>query len=416
MRIAFVTPEYITEQYFSGGLANYLHRVSKALVSLGHEVHIIVLSEIDGAEFEQDGNGSFIRRINITDDPFKRWFNRLTRYQLLETVLCLTFSFRAYQKLMQLHGRNPFDIVQFPDWNASGLVSSWLLPIPWVTRISSYRRVWYEKGGYLRSRDQRLIEWLEWAQMRLSKFIFAPSHTLKQLLAKEAGITNVQVIRSPSYLEVMTDWDHSVFAEFLEGKEYLLFFGRFEKTKGFHILAQALPSVLEKYPDCHAAFVGMDADSDLAPSMKEYARSLCQPYLDRISFFDQLPHTQLYPVIAGAKLVVLPSLIDNLPNACLESMAIGKPILGTIGASFEEMLTDGETGFLVPTNDVDALSTKIQQVWMRTDLHEIGEAAKSKMQEFSIEQTVNALLNYYRGAVGNATGSKHPEVAQDILL
>ncbi len=54
LRIAFTTPEFVTESYFSGGLANYAHRVAKALVSLGHEVHVVTFSEIDQAEFEHE--------------------------------------------------------------------------------------------------------------------------------------------------------------------------------------------------------------------------------------------------------------------------------------------------------------------------------------------------------------------------
>ncbi len=36
LRIAFVTMEYVTENYFDGGLANYLHRTTTALARLGH--------------------------------------------------------------------------------------------------------------------------------------------------------------------------------------------------------------------------------------------------------------------------------------------------------------------------------------------------------------------------------------------
>jgi glycosyltransferase involved in cell wall biosynthesis len=397
MRIAFVTPEYVTETYFSGGLANYLHRVAKALVTLGHTVHLIVLSEIDNREFQHEG--VYIHRMCLAGDCSLRWFNRVTRHRLTETALCLKFSLRAYQKLQQLHQQSSLDLVQFPDWNASGLISGlWRLPIPWVTRTSSYRRAWYDTDGGRRNLDQRLMEWLEWLQMRLSPHIFAPSYLLKQLLAKAANIHSVQVIRSPSYLE-STVWDDSIVKADLQGKSYLLFFGRFQITKGFHILAQALPEIFKEHPDCHAVLVGTDMESSFTPSMQAYARSLCHAYADRLIILKPLPHTQLYPLIAGAKLVVLPSLIDNLPNACLEAMALGKPVVGTIGASFEEMIVDGETGFLVPANNIDALSAKLQEVWLRPDLQQIGAAAKLANQAFSVEQTTQQLLNYYKEVI-----------------
>lgn len=401
MRIGFVTTEYLTENDFSAGLSNYLHRVSKALVCLGHQVHLIVLSKIDGAEFDQDGIR--IHRINIANDHFRQWFNRFTRHQLPETSRYLTFSLRAYQKLMQLHRQGSFDIVQFPDWEASGLVSSLVLPLPWVTRISSYRPVWYEKSGDKRDLDDYILGWLEWLQMRRSRYLYAPSHTLQRLLAQQANIHHVRVIPTPFHLEV-TDWDFSIFNDYLKGKEYLLFFGRFQLHKGFHILAQALPQVFEQNPNCHAVFVGVDVRTVLARSMKEYACSLCSEYFERLTFIDQLPHHQLYPVIVGARLVVLPSLIDNLPNACLEAMALGKPVIGTIGTSFDEILLDGETGFLVQPENVDALAAKINTVWVRSDLVQLGQAAKGKVQEFSIERTVqDLLLSYYQEIIAKTS-------------
>ncbi|GAB1545554.1 hypothetical protein NUACC21_82300 [Scytonema sp. NUACC21] len=391
MRIGFVTPEYVTENYFSGGLANYVHRVSKALVSLGHEVHVITLSDNNQAEF--DCEGVQIHRI-VVGKLHKR-LNKLSRSRISTTARWLDFSLQAYRKLKQLNTQKPFDIVQFPNSRACGLVPSLLLRIPYVTRISCYRPVWNEQAGLKRNLDAKATEWLEWLQLRFSKHIYAPSYTLQKMLAQEARILNVQVIRTPFYLET-TEWDTSIYDASLKDKNYILFFGRFQLHKGFHILAQALPQVLKQYPDCHVVFVGLDMPSALAPSMKEYARSLCNQYVQRLIFLGQTPHTQLYPIITGAKLVVLPSLIDNLPNACLEAMALGKPVIGTIGASFDELIVDGKTGFLVPVGDVEALAKKIIEAWTHPKLYEIGQSAQYKIQEFSIEQTVQELLNYYK--------------------
>ncbi|MEC4816344.1 MAG: glycosyltransferase family 4 protein [Scytonema sp. PMC 1069.18] len=396
MRIGFVTPEYVTESYFSGGLANYVHRVAKALVSLGHEVCIITLTETNQAELNDEG----VQVYRIALGRLHKGLNKLTRSRISSTTRWLDFSVQAYRKLQQLHKQKPFDIVQFPNSRACGLAPSLLMGVPYVTRISCYRPVWNEQAGIKRNLDAKATEWLEWLQLRLSKHIYAPSYTLQKMLAQEAHIQNVRVIRTPFYLET-THWDTSIYDTNLKRKNYLLFFGRFQLHKGFHILAQALPQVLKQLPDCHAVFVGLDIPSAIAPSMKEYAYSLACQYTERLIFLGQTPHSQLYPIISGAKLVVLPSLIDNLPNACLEAMALGKPVIGTIGASFDEVIVDGNTGFLVPVGDVDALAKKITETWTHPKLHEIGQSAKHKIQEFSIEQTVQELLNYYKVITSN---------------
>jgi glycosyltransferase involved in cell wall biosynthesis len=75
-------------------------------------------------------------------------------------------------------------------------------------------------------------------------------------------------------------------------------------------------------------------------------------------------------------------------------MVLGKPVVGTTGASFEEVITEGETGFLVPVGDVKALGEKINEIWTHPSLETIVLAAQRKVQEFTPEQTVQQLLAY----------------------
>lgn len=390
MRIGFITPEFVTESYYSGGLANYVYRVSKSLVSLGHDVHVFTLSDSEISEFKHDG----IHVYRLTAAFPLRWMNWLTRHRLSNMLRWLGFSFKTYRKLKKLHRQKAFHIVQFPNSYACGLFTSLLLRIPYVVRISCYRPVWNEMAGADRNLDTKAIEWLEWLQLRLSRYIYAPSLTLKEMLAQKANIRHVQVIRTPLYMETV-NWDTSIYNEYLKDKNYLLFFGRFQLHKGFHVLAQALHQVLQDHRDLYAVCVGLDTSTKISPSMKEYARSLCNKNADRLIFIDQTPHTQIYPIIAGARLVVLPSLVDNLPNTCLEAMGLGRPVIGTKGASFDEVITDGETGFLVSPGDMKALSSKIHDAWIHPNLDAIGQAARRKVKDFAPKQTVQALLDYY---------------------
>jgi len=153
---------------------------------------------------------------------------------------------------------------------------------------------------------------------------------------------------------------------------------------------------LHEHPDASVVMIGRDKQSAIAPSMADYARSLCGSQAARLTILGQMPHRQLYPIIEGAHLVALPSLIDNMPNACLEAMALGKAVVGTHDGSFAELIDDGKTGFLVAADDVQALSQKISDAWTNPDLPEIGKAARARADDFRPEKSTEALLLYYR--------------------
>src|SRR5262245_52432574 len=123
LRIAFATPEYVTETHFDGGLANYIHRVSQTLAELGHDVHMVTLSLKDDASFDNDGVN--VHRVMLK--PAWHTLNRATRYSLTTTLHWLNFSTQAYRKLKQLHHQNPFHLIQYPNHSFCGLFSIPLL-------------------------------------------------------------------------------------------------------------------------------------------------------------------------------------------------------------------------------------------------------------------------------------------------
>src|SRR6476659_1748836 len=104
LKIAFATPEYVTEEHFDGGLANYLGRVTKALSSLGHNVHVITLSSIDEAVLDHEG--VTVHRVMLK--PGWQKIERYTGYRLSTTLRWLNLSTQVYRKLKQLHKRITF--------------------------------------------------------------------------------------------------------------------------------------------------------------------------------------------------------------------------------------------------------------------------------------------------------------------
>jgi len=390
LRIAFATPEYVTESYFDGGLAHYVNRVSQTLVSLGHEVHVVTLSVKDEDAFDHGG----VRVHRVMLGPVWHTLNRLTRCSFATTLHWLNFSTQTYRKLRELHSENPFHLIQYPNYSFCGLFSIPLLQAAHVVRASTFEPSWNDAQGVKRNFDSVAAQRLEALQYRLTQNIHVPSSAVQKMLAEKTSVTDARLIRTPFYLET-SEWDDLVYEQFFKGKKYALYFGRFQLHKGFHRLAQALPRFLNECPDAHIALVGRDMETSLAPSMASFARTQCGSAAERLIVLENLPHSQLYPVIAGAHVVVLPSLVDNSPNACLEAMGLGKVVIGTYGASFDELIVDRVNGFLVSPDSPDALADKMISVWTNPDLPKIAAAAKQRMLEFAPEKTVASLLSYY---------------------
>ena len=390
LRIAFATPEFVTEDHFDGGLANYIHRISKLLADLGHDVHVVTLSRQD--ERQLSHGGVTVHRVMLK--PSWHVVNRLTRYSLTTTLHWLNFSTQAFRKLKQLHRQHAFHLIQYPNYSYCGLLSIPLLRTTHVVRASSHQAALHDAAGFKRNFDLAMIERLELLQYKLTKNVFAPSLALQKTLNGEMRVPNARLIRPPFYLESF-EWDTAVYDQFLKGKKYALYFGRFQLHKGFQTLAQSLPHFLDQCPDAYVALVGRDMETSVASSMAGFARAQCGSAASRLIILGNLPHSQLYPVIDGAHLVVLPSLIDNLPNACLEAMGLGKVVIGTERTGFDELIIDGVNGFLVPRNDPAALAAKLISVWTDQNLATISDAARQRIQEFAPEKTVASLLHYY---------------------
>ena len=424
MRIAFVTPEFVTEEYFSGGLANYVHRLSSALAERGHHVHVLVRSSQAQETFTlgrvhihrvlvdspSPWVPSFVRQaLNELPDGERlqlgsrnTWVPCAARRALKEPHQWLKFSWLAWRRLEALNREQAFDIVQLANYQACGLFVAMLSRIPHVTRLSSFQKIWNKAGRSRRLPGESLEEWLteslELLQLRSGCHLFAPSRWLAAAVSAHLGSVRVDVVPSPAFIETAS-FDEGPFRDRLEGHQYLLFFGRYQLHKGAHILARALPAVFRALPACEAVFVGRDIESELGPSMEAYIYRCSPGFESRLHFFGETPHEQLFPIVKGARLVVLPSLVDNLPNAMLEAMSLGRPVVGTFGASFDEVIQDGKSGFLVAPGHPDELADKIIQAWNHPELDSIGEAASTIMGAFSREYVATATLEYFRRAM-----------------
>jgi glycosyltransferase involved in cell wall biosynthesis len=92
-------------------------------------------------------------------------------------------------------------------------------------------------------------------------------------------------------------------------------------------------------------------------------------------------------ILASADVSVLPSISESLSNAIMESMAAGVPVVACRIGGNEELIRDGESGFLVLAGSDEDLAARVESLVDQPGLRKsFGAAAKRNAQNFSVEK------------------------------
>lgn len=393
MRIAFLTTEYPTERLFAGGLASYLRRISLSLVAAGHSVEVFTLSHVR----ETITDGPIIVHRVMPGNKLTRKIDNLYyiwRYSGYKDVIvpALMLALALYKR----HKKAPFEIVQASNYRACGLVAAFLRKIPVITRASSYEPLWRDAYQRELSSTQAQIETAEVMQMRWSAAVYAPSAIISQELREKEGI-NSEVIEPPVDLSKFDLKDYSCQKDTISG-EYALFFGTIGLLKGCDRLVHILPDLLTKNPDMRFAFVGRISRTEDGKSFDEFIKNKLYQFNDRVFVLHEQPHSILLPIVKNAKFVVLPSKIDNLPNACIEAMSLKRVVIGTYDASFDQLIQHGVNGLLVSQNDDNELLYFMHHAWNMSDDERqvMGDAAYRSLLRMSHENAVDQLMGLFQ--------------------
>jgi glycosyltransferase involved in cell wall biosynthesis len=123
-------------------------------------------------------------------------------------------------------------------------------------------------------------------------------------------------------------------------------------------------------------------------------------------------------VLSAATVSVLPSLSEGLPNAILESMAAGLPVVATRVGGTPEAVQDGVTGLLVPPRDPAALVAALRAVIEDRELAaRLGQAAKRRVTEwFSLERMVRRTEQLYDWLLARARRPRSPAAWSELPM
>lgn len=158
------------------------------------------------------------------------------------------------------------------------------------------------------------------------------------------------------------------------GPVRLFFHGRLVYQKGLDLLLAALGSMPAAPFELHLA-----GDGPMRPELEQQASTL--GIREKIIFHGWMRRPELARALRGADLFVFPSRDEGMPNAVLEAMASGLPVVASAIAGSEELVLPGLTGQLVPSEDAPALAAALAPLLGDIPLLEtMGAAGRERVE------------------------------------
>ena len=167
--------------------------------------------------------------------------------------------------------------------------------------------------------------------------------------------------------------------------------GRIAPIKNHRLFFDAMARVLAEYATAHLVVVG---DGDLRPEMERYVREV--GIANKVSFLGW--RHDLPQVYADLDVVVISSKNEGTPVTAIEAMAAGRPVVATRVGGLPDVISDGETGYLVAPGSVEQLASAVKRVLRDSETTDRLRlrARESVKHKFAVERLATDMDLLYR--------------------
>lgn len=266
--------------------------------------------------------------------------------------------------------------------NVSGRVLGRLVGVPVI--ISSERTMGME---------DRWRYWLNRLTSVLTDRVVCVSQQVADFIVQEVGISRHKTLVVPNGIDVR-NFEHLPTKQ--QAREMLglsfdrMLIGtvaRLDRVKRLDVLLQAMRSLR----DVQTVIVGYGPERAQLEAMSEQSG-----LASRVRFAGQQDNVRTW--LAAMDMFVLSSDWEGMPNAVLEAMAAGLPVVATAVGGIPEAVVDGVTGLLVPPRDPTSLAEAITNLLHDPDLrHQMGQAGRERVvTQFNIATTVRCTEALYQ--------------------
>ncbi len=398
MRIALVSQEYPPETA-KGGIGTQTHAKAHGLAARGHEM-VVISRAPDGIRSERMDGAVRVVRIG----GFEKRMPVHT-----EIADWVTYSATAAEALARLHEEKPFDLAEFPEWAAEGYVhllnrTQWH-GMPTAIHLHGPLAMFGHVMGWpeMDSEFFRTGTRLEATAVRLADAIASSSQCSLGWAAKSYG-------RDPANVPILhTGIDTERFRPLevtKHARPTIVFAGKLAVNKGVFTLLEAALALAREFPDLQLRLIGRGAENISAALRKRAREAGLAGLLDLAGF---VAHDRLPEAFCAAHVFAAPSSYEAGPGFVnLEAMACGLPIVTTSGSGTAEVVRDGDTGLLVPPDDVSSLAGALRRLLDDAALRaRLGSNARAFTEaEASTPRCIARFEAFYQSVVEGAHGQR----------
>lgn len=173
----------------------------------------------------------------------------------------------------------------------------------------------------------------------------------------------------------------------------ILLASRLSKRKGFNYAIDAFVELFDLYPHIRMQIAGGEGNAmgELKEQVKKYR-------LDgRVTFSGLYTKEESPEIYNNADVFVMPSLNEGMSNNLLEALASGLPVLMTPTGGAEELVRDGENGYLIKMQDVDSIVEKLTVLIENPEICDaFGHASRLIAETMSWENVASEYVKLYK--------------------
>jgi glycosyltransferase involved in cell wall biosynthesis len=359
LKISFLTSEYPHPKTgSSGGIGTSIRNLAIGLLAQDCSVRILVYGQKEDSVFED--NGITVQQIrNVKIKGLSWWLTR----KKLELII------------NQLYANKEIDLVEAPDWTG---ITSFIKPkkCPVVIRLNG-------SDTYFCHLDNRPVKWINKLHERKA---LQKADALLSVSQFTADLTNEVFRLHKEFVIIPNSIDIELFNDNSNDnsndKNTILYFGSLIRKKGLLELPFIFNEVIRENPEAKLILIGRDVPDIVSGNDSTWQMMQSQftgEALKNVSYLGSVPYQEIKTHIKTATLCVFPTFAEALPVSWIEAMALQKPIVASNIGWANEMIEDGEEGFLVHPKDHKKYAQRILELLENPKMQvDFGDKARKK--------------------------------------